>query len=69
MRESAQVSGSSNIWSRKTFQQRETLTIAGFAPRRLKNGTPPIWPAGRLIYADKIDHGFDKNRPTICASV
>jgi ATP-dependent DNA ligase len=55
--------GRSNDGVKKTCAQRETLTIAGFAldgkkwdglyVGRLKGG--------ELIYAGKVDHGFDKS--------
>src|SRR5262249_32753944 len=46
VRESAYVSGRSNIWVKKTCQQRETLTIAGFA-WTVRSGTASIWAAAR----------------------
>ncbi|MET4236591.1 bifunctional non-homologous end joining protein LigD [Bradyrhizobium sp. LA6.10] len=54
--------GRSNNWVKKTCAQRETLTIAGFA---LDEGKwDGIYLARRkgddLIYAGKVDHGFDK---------
>lgn len=62
VRDSAYSSGRGNNWVKKTCAQRETLTIAGFAldgkdwdgiylGRRKGND---------LIYAGKVDHGFDK---------
>jgi bifunctional non-homologous end joining protein LigD len=62
VRDSAYASGRGNNWVKKTCAQRETLTIAGFAldgkdwdgiylGRRKGND---------LIYAGKVDHGFDK---------
>jgi bifunctional non-homologous end joining protein LigD len=62
VRDSAYAGGRGNSWVKKTCAQRETLTIAGFAldegkwdgiyvGRRKGNG---------LIYAGKVDHGFDK---------
>jgi bifunctional non-homologous end joining protein LigD len=63
VRDSRYVSGRSNDWVKKTCAQRETLTIAGFALDGSK------WDGlylGRrkgtdLIYAGKVDHGFDKD--------
>jgi len=63
VRESKYVSGRVNDWVKKTCAQRETLTIAGFALDGSK------WDGlylGRrngddLIYAGKVDHGFDKD--------
>jgi bifunctional non-homologous end joining protein LigD len=63
VRDSRYVSGRVNDWVKKTCAQRETLTIAGFAldgskwdglylGRRKGSG---------LIYAGKVDHGFDKD--------
>ncbi|MGL3210915.1 non-homologous end-joining DNA ligase [Bradyrhizobium sp. BR 1433] len=62
VRDSAYPRGRTNDWVKKTCVQRETLTIAGFA----LDGTK--WDGlyvGRrkgddLIYAGKVDHGFDK---------
>jgi bifunctional non-homologous end joining protein LigD len=63
VRDSKYPTGRSNDWVKKTCAQRETLTIAGFA----LDGTK--WDglylgrrkAGELIYAGKVDHGFDKD--------
>ena len=49
-------------WVKKTCAQRETLTVAGFA---LDEGKWDGIYVGRrkgndLIYAGKVDHGFDK---------
>jgi bifunctional non-homologous end joining protein LigD len=63
VRDSKYVSGRVNDWVKKTCAQRETLTIAGFALDGSK------WDGlylGRrkgddLIYAGKVDHGFDKD--------
>jgi bifunctional non-homologous end joining protein LigD len=57
-------------WVKKTCAQRETLTIAGFA---LDEGKWDGIYVGRrkgndLIYAGKVDHGFDKARPRTCGS-
>jgi bifunctional non-homologous end joining protein LigD len=60
--DSCYASGRGNDWVKMTCAQRETLTIAGFAldgkdwdgmylARRQGND---------LIYAGKVDHGFDK---------
>jgi bifunctional non-homologous end joining protein LigD len=62
VRDSRYVSGRVNDWAKKTCAQRETLTIAGFA---LKANQFDGLYVGRLkgkelIYAGKIDHGFDK---------
>jgi bifunctional non-homologous end joining protein LigD len=61
VRDSRYPTGRSNDWVKKTCAQRETLTIAGFA----LDGTK--WDGlylgrrkgGDLIYAGKVDHGFD----------
>ena len=55
--------GRTGDWVKKTCVQRETLTIAGFA---LDEGKWDGIYVGRrkgkdLIYAGKVDHGFDKN--------
>jgi bifunctional non-homologous end joining protein LigD len=51
-----------NTWVKKTCAQRETLTIAGFALDG--NDWDGIYLGRRkgedLIYAGKVDHGFDK---------
>ncbi|MCK1441548.1 non-homologous end-joining DNA ligase [Bradyrhizobium sp. 48] len=62
VRDSIYASGRGNNWVKKTCAQRETLTIAGFA---LDDGKwDGIYLARRkgddLIYAGKVDHGFDK---------
>ncbi|MGY3451962.1 non-homologous end-joining DNA ligase [Bradyrhizobium sp. USDA 4353] len=61
--DSRYVSGRNNDWVKKTCAQRETLPIAGFSldgdawdgiyVGRYKNGD--------LVYAGKVDHGFDRN--------
>jgi bifunctional non-homologous end joining protein LigD len=63
VRDSVYISGRGNIWVKKTCQQRETLTIAGFAIDGEKwDGLYTGRRKGRdLIYAGKLDHGFDKN--------
>ncbi len=62
VREGPYPSGRSNDWVKKTCAQRETLAIAGFA---LDEGKWDGIYLGRrkgndLIYAGKVDHGFDK---------
>jgi bifunctional non-homologous end joining protein LigD len=56
--------GRSNDWVKVTCVQRETLTIAGFALDG--NDWDGLYlgrrKGGDLIYAGKVDHGFDKNR-------
>jgi bifunctional non-homologous end joining protein LigD len=63
VRDSTYASGRGNNWVKKTCAQRETLTIAGFA---LDEGKWDGIYVGRrkgddLIYAGKVDHGFDKS--------
>ena len=62
VRDSRYHSGRSNDWVKKTCAQRETLTIAGFALDG--NDWDGIYLGRRkgedLIYAGKVDHGFDK---------
>lgn len=62
VRDSAYTSGRGNNWMKKTCVQRETLVIAGFALDRNKwDGIYVGRREGRdLIYAGKVDHGFDK---------
>jgi len=61
VRDSAYGSGRGNNWVKKTCQQRETLTIAGFALDG--NKWDGIYVGRRkgkdLVYAGKVDHGFD----------
>jgi bifunctional non-homologous end joining protein LigD len=62
VRDSTYASGRGNSWVKKTCAQRETLAIAGFA---LDEGKWDGIYVGRrkgedLIYAGKVDHGFDK---------
>ena len=66
VRDSAYVSGRGNIWVKKTCQQRETLTIAGFALDGEKwDGIYLARRKGKdLIYAGKVDHGFNKKSAT-----
>jgi bifunctional non-homologous end joining protein LigD len=66
VRDSVYVSGRGNNWVKKTCAQRETLTIAGYA---LDKGKWDGIYVGRrkgvdLIYAGKVDHGFDKTSAT-----
>jgi bifunctional non-homologous end joining protein LigD len=62
VRDSAYASGRGNSWVKKTCAQRETLAIAGFALDG--NKWDGIYVGRRkgddLIYAGKVDHGFDK---------
>jgi bifunctional non-homologous end joining protein LigD len=62
VREGPYPAGRTKDWVKKTCVQRETLTIAGFA---LDEGKWDGIYVGRrkgkeLIYAGKVDHGFDK---------
>ncbi|OPY97968.1 DNA ligase [Bradyrhizobium sacchari] len=62
VRDSIYSGGRTNNWVKKTCAQRETLMIAGFA---LDEGKWDGIYLGRrkgddLIYAGKVDHGFDK---------
>ena len=62
VRDSRYASGRTNDWVKVTCAQRETLPIAGFA---LKENRFDGLYIGRqegdeLIYAGKVDHGFDK---------
>ena len=63
MRDSKYASGRGNDWVKKTCAQRETLTIAGFAMDGSKwDGLYLARRKGEdLIYAGKVDHGFDKD--------
>jgi bifunctional non-homologous end joining protein LigD len=60
------LSGRGRDWVKKTCAQRETLTIAGFALDG--NDWDGIYVGRRkgddLIYAGKVDHGFDKKSST-----
>jgi len=62
VRDSVYASGRGNNWVKKTCAQRETLVIAGFALDG--NKWDGLYLARRkgadLIYAGKVDHGFDK---------
>jgi bifunctional non-homologous end joining protein LigD len=62
VRDSRYTSGRGKDWVKKTCAQRETLPIAGYALK--ENRFDGIY-VGRLkgndlIYAGKVDHGFDK---------
>jgi bifunctional non-homologous end joining protein LigD len=61
VRDSRYVSGRVNDWVKKTCAQRETLAIAGFAlDGRKWDGLYLGRRRGKeLIYAGKVDHGFD----------
>jgi bifunctional non-homologous end joining protein LigD len=63
VRDSKYPTGRSNDWVKKTCALRETLTIAGFAMDGSK--WDGLYLARRkgddLIYAGKVDHGFDKD--------
>ena len=66
VRDSRYVSGRGGDWVKVTCRQRETLTIAGFA---LDEGKWDGIYLGRrkgdaLVYAGKVDHGFDKASET-----
>jgi bifunctional non-homologous end joining protein LigD len=66
VRDSVYTSGRGNNWVKKACAQRETLTIAGYA---LDEGKWDGIYVGRrkgddLIYAGKVDHGFDKASAT-----
>src|SRR4051812_47717443 len=62
VRDSHYPSGSGRDWVKKTCAQRDTLTIAGFALDG--NDWDGIYLGRRkaddLVYAGKVDHGFDK---------
>jgi bifunctional non-homologous end joining protein LigD len=62
VRDSTYPTGRSHDWVKKTCAQRETLTIAGFALDGSKwDGLCVGRRKGKdLIYAGKVDHGFDK---------
>jgi bifunctional non-homologous end joining protein LigD len=62
VRDSKYSSGRGNNWVKKTCARRETLTIAGFAMDGSKwDGLYLARCKGEdLIYAGKVDHGFDK---------
>jgi bifunctional non-homologous end joining protein LigD len=64
VRDSMYASGRGNNWVKKTCAQRETLTIAGYAIHKGK--WDGIYVGRRkgadLIYAGKVDHGFDRHQ-------
>jgi bifunctional non-homologous end joining protein LigD len=62
VRDSRYASGRGNNWVKKTCAQRETLTNAGFALDGTKwDGIYVGRHKGKdLVYAGKVDHGFDK---------
>jgi bifunctional non-homologous end joining protein LigD len=66
VRDSRYLSGRGRDWVKETCAQRETLTIAGFALDG--NDWDGIYVGRRkgddLIYAGKVDHGFDKKSST-----
>src|SRR3978361_1859196 len=66
VRDSKYVSGRSNDWVKKTCAQRETLPIAGFALKANKFDGLYVGriKGDKLLYAGKIDHGFDKASET-----
>jgi bifunctional non-homologous end joining protein LigD len=58
-----------NDWVKKTCAQRETLRIAGFALKANKfDGIYLDRQKGNdlVVYAGKVDHGFDKSSPPSC---
>ncbi len=62
VRDATYPKGRSNDWVKKTCAQRETLTIAGFALDGSKWDGLYVGrrKGGDLVYAGKVDHGFDK---------
>src|SRR5438445_4379323 len=66
VRDSRYVSGRGREWVKKTCAQRETLTITGFSLDG--NDWDGIYVGRRngddLIYAGKVDHGFDEKSST-----
>jgi bifunctional non-homologous end joining protein LigD len=66
VRDSTYLSGRGNVWVKKTCQQRETLPIAGFALDGDDwDGLYVARHKGNdLVYAGKVDHGFDKESVT-----
>src|SRR5882757_6415359 len=66
VRDSRYASGRGRDWVKKTCAQRETLTIAGFALDGSKwDGIYVGRRRGKdLVYAGKVDHGFDKTSAT-----
>jgi bifunctional non-homologous end joining protein LigD len=63
VRDSKYASGRGNDWVKTTCAQRETLSIAGFAMKGSKFDGLYVGrrKGGDLIYAGKIDHGFDND--------
>ena len=61
VRDSRYTSGRSNDWVKVTCAQRETLPIAGFALEDKRSMACIIGrrKGNELIYAGKVDHGFD----------
>jgi bifunctional non-homologous end joining protein LigD len=62
VRDSRYNSGRGNDWVKKTCAQRETLPIAGFALKESRFDGLYIGriKGNQLVYAGKIDHGFDE---------
>jgi bifunctional non-homologous end joining protein LigD len=62
VRDSCYNSGRGNDWVKKTCAQRETLPIAGFALKENRFDGLYIGriKGNQLVYAGKVDHGFDK---------
>jgi bifunctional non-homologous end joining protein LigD len=62
VRDSKYPTGRSNDWVKKTCAQRETLAIAGFALDGTKLDGLYLGrrKGSELVYAGKVDHGFDK---------
>src|ERR1700761_927991 len=62
VRDSRYNSGRGNDWVKKTCAQRETLPIAGFALKENRFDGLYIGriKGNQLVYAGKVDHGFDK---------
>jgi bifunctional non-homologous end joining protein LigD len=63
VRDSKYTSGRGNDWVKKTCAPRETLQIAGFAMKGSKFDGLYVGrrKGAELIYAGKVDHGFDNN--------
>ena len=63
VRDSKYVSGRGNDWVKKTCAQRETLQIAGYAMKGTKFDGLYVGrrEGDELIYAGKVDHGFDND--------
>src|ERR1700722_5599617 len=61
VRDSRYNSGRGNDWVKVTCRQRETLPIPGFALEESRFDRPYIGrrKGNELIYAGKVDHGFD----------